>query len=171
MTGLRLAFAILLTLIVQLALVRRIAIFGIQPDLSILLLVLLALRRGPVSGTLLGFTIGLLQDLLVPETLGMNMLAKSIVGWAVGKLSRQLAMDSPALYFALIVTAVLAHDLIYLICLTRLDVARLVVVYFSHSVPAALYTGFIAVVVGFVATVLHQGILPRSGERGVLGRG
>lgn len=171
MTGLRLGFAILLTLIAQLALVRRIAVFGIQPDLSILLVVLLALRRGPIGGTLLGFAIGLLQDLLVPETLGMNALAKSIVGWAVGKLSRQLAMDSPVLYFALMVVAVLAHDLVYLVCLTRLDVGRLLTVYFTHSVPAALYTGVLSVIVGVVATVLHQSILPRSGERGVLGRG
>lgn len=171
MTGLRLSFAVLLTLLVQLALVRRIAVFGIQPDLAVLLLVLIALRRGPLVGTLLGFAIGLLQDLLVPETLGMNALAKSIIGWAVGKLSRQLAMDSTVLSFSLMVAAVLAHDLIYLVCLTRLDVARLVTVYFTHSVPAALYTGLIAVLVGVVATVLQQGVVPRSGERGMLGRG
>ena len=170
MTGLRFALAILLTLIAQLALVRRIAVFGVQPDLTILLLVLLALRRGPVGGTLLGFAIGLLQDLLVPETLGMNALAKSIIGWAVGKLSRQLAMDGPALYFALIVAAVLVHDLVYLVCLTRLDVGRLLMVYFTHSVPAAVYTGIVSVVIAVAATVLHSGILPRRSDRGVLGR-
>lgn len=171
MTGLRLLIAVFLTLVVQLSLVRRVAIFGVQPDLVILLLVLLAGRRGPASGALLGFGIGLLQDLLVPETLGMNALAKSVVGWAMGKLSRQLAMDSVVLYLSLVVIAVLAHDLIYLICLTRLDVGRLVMVYLTNSLPSALYTGVSAAVIGGIAILLQQGILPRGGERGMLGRG
>lgn len=171
MTGLRLLLAILLTLIVQLAVVRKIAILGVQPDLTILLVVLLALRRGPRTGTLLGFAIGLLQDLLVPETLGMNALSKSVVGWAVGKLSRQLALEGPMLYFGLVGVTVLAHDFIYLVCLTRLDVGRLLTIYFTHSVPAALYTALVSTLIGLIATVFSQSLAPGGSERGSLGRG
>ena len=55
MSGLRLAVVILLALLLQLALVDRMSIAGVKPDITVLLLVLLSMRRGPVTGTLLGF--------------------------------------------------------------------------------------------------------------------
>lgn len=164
MNAVRLLFAIALTLLGQLTLAPKIAILGIEPDFLVLMLVILALRTGPAAGAFLGFVIGILQGLVVPETLGMDALAKCIVGWAVGKVSPTLALEGPILYFGLPAVAVLAHDLIYLVCLTRLDVVRVAETFALRSVPIAVYTGVISVVVGVLSDLVLGGLLTRAAE-------
>lgn len=168
MNGARLALLALMTLIAQVALVPRIAIAGIRPDLTVLLVVLAGLRGGPITGTLVGFFLGLFQDLLVPETMGMNALAKSIVGWQAGKLSGQLALEGPPLYLGLVSAAVLVHDFIYLLCLTRLDLGRFFVTFFTHAIPTAIYTGIVAAIMAVLVILLQQGTLlrPAGGRHG-----
>ena len=163
MNGARLALLTVLTLIAQVALVPRIAISGIRPDLTVLLVVLAGMRGGPITGTLVGFFLGLLQDLLVPQTLGMNALAKAVVGWQVGKISRQLAAEGPPLYLGLVAAAVLVHDFIYLLCFTRLDLGRFFVMFFTHAIPTAIYTGIVASLMAILVLVLQQGSLGRPG--------
>ena len=164
MIGMRLIVAIGITLVAQLAFVPRLSILGITPDFVVLLLVLLALRAGPTGGALIGFAIGLVQGLLAPETLGMDALAKAIVGWAVGKVSPTLAMEGPILYFGLVALAVLAHDVVYLACLTRLDVPRFVGFFVTHSIPAAIYTGLVSLVIGMIVSAAMGGVLGRVAE-------
>jgi rod shape-determining protein MreD len=162
MSGARLALLALLTLIAQVAVIPRIAIAGIRPDLTVLLVVLAGLRGGPITGTLAGFFLGLFQDLLVPETLGMNALAKAIVGWQAGKLSGQLALDGPPLYLGLITAAVLVHDFVYLLCFTRFDIGRFFAMFFTHAVPTAIYTGLFAGLMAIFVVILQQGSFGRA---------
>lgn len=168
MNGARLALLALITLIAQVAIVPHIAIAGIRPDLTVLLVVLAGLRGGPVTGTVAGFLLGLLQDLLVPETLGMNALAKSIVGYGAGKISGQLALEGPPLYLGLVTATVLVHDFVYLLCFTRLDLGRFFVTFFTHAIPTAIYTGVVAAIIAVVGLVLQQGTFarPAGGRHG-----
>ncbi len=53
------------------------------PDLSLLILITLALYNDKVTSTLAGFLIGLCFDLIVPYKLGVNMLSLSIIGYFV----------------------------------------------------------------------------------------
>jgi rod shape-determining protein MreD len=152
----------LVTLIAQVSVIPRIAIAGIRPDLTVLLVVLAGLRGGPITGTLAGFFLGLLQDLLVPETLGMNALAKAIIGWQSGKLSGQLAIDGPPLYLGLISAAVLVHDFIYLLCFTHFDLGRFFAMFFTHAIPTAVYTGLFAGLMAVIVLLLQQGSLGRA---------
>lgn len=154
MRSVRLLLAVLITLLVQLVLANRIDIAGIRPDLTVLLLVFLAYRRGPFAGTLMGFVIGLLLDLLNPQTLGMNMLAKSITGYLVGSLSRTLVVSGLPLLIALAATALLAHDLIFLLAYTRVDLPRTFVLFFTDAVPTAAYTALFAFAILAATTVL-----------------
>jgi rod shape-determining protein MreD len=171
LSGLRLFLAVALVLVAQLTLVRHVALWSIQPDLSILVLVLLSLRRGPIAGTLLGFCLGLLQDLLVPHTLGMNALAKSVLGWGVGKASENLAVEGEFIVPGIVGLGVLAHDFIYLLLVTSFHVPRFLGLYVTHAVPTAIYTVVAAVVVGLVATFVQRGVWPSAGLRGGGDRG
>ena len=164
MNVMRLFVAVALTLAGQLVLAPKMAIAGVRPDFLVLLLVILALRTGPAGGALLGFTIGILQGLIVPETLGMDALAKAVVGWAVGKIAPTLAMEGPPLYFGLPAVSLLAHDVVFLVCLTRLDVLRIAEVFVLQSVPIAVYTGVLSVVVGLLSDVVMGGVLNRTTE-------
>uniref|UniRef100_A0A7C1NNM9 Rod shape-determining protein MreD n=1 Tax=candidate division WOR-3 bacterium TaxID=2052148 RepID=A0A7C1NNM9_UNCW3 len=53
------------------------------PDLSLLILITLALYEDKVTSTLAGFLIGFCFDLIVPYKLGVNMFSLSIIGYFV----------------------------------------------------------------------------------------
>ena len=45
-------------------------------------------RRSPIAGTTTGATIGLLQDVLTSQPIGVNGMAKSVIGYAAASLGR-----------------------------------------------------------------------------------
>lgn len=166
MTGVRLVLAVLLTLLAQLTLVPRIGIAGIQPDATVLVLVLVAMRRGPVTGTLVGFFLGLFQDLLFPERLGLNMLAKSITGYVLGRVGGGLVVGGLGFYGILMGLAVLLHDFVFLLASTGVDLPRVFSMFVLRSLPSAAYTAVLgAVIVVIVSAMGGAGLLsPAEGE-------
>lgn len=63
-----------------------VAVGGVTPDLQLILLVFLALRRGSMSGQLAGFAGGLLEDLVSLAPLGFHALVRTLVGFTSGLL-------------------------------------------------------------------------------------
>jgi rod shape-determining protein MreD len=135
-----LAFA---SLALQATLVPHLAIAGIRPDLPLVVAVGLALWRGPLAGTLAGFFVGLAQDLTNPAFLGLNALAKSLLGYAVGSLRAHFDAHSLPAHAALLAVAVLVHDLVYLTVFTRLALSELFLGLGLRSVPTAVYTAVV----------------------------
>jgi len=161
MMGVRLGVAVVLTVALQVAVIDHMDILGIRPDLSVLVLVFLSLRRGPLVGTLIGFSLGAFQDLLVPPTLGMNMLAKSVLGYTVGRLGENLSLDSLPLYGPVLGISVLVHDAIYLLAYTRLDPTQFFRMYIYQSVPTAIYTTIIGLALLVVSSSMSGGAILR----------
>ena len=63
-----------------------VAVRGVTPDLLLILLVFLALRRGSMSGQIAGFAGGLLEDLVSLAPLGFHTLVRTLVGFSSGML-------------------------------------------------------------------------------------
>ena len=51
-------------------------------------------RRSPIAGTFTGASIGLLQDILTNQPVGVNGMAKSVIGYAAASLSSQIDVDN-----------------------------------------------------------------------------
>jgi len=60
-----------------------ISIAGVTPDLPLIMVVLLALRRGPEFGCLSGFVTGLLQDAAGGGLIGVQALTKAVIGFGI----------------------------------------------------------------------------------------
>ena len=75
-------------LLAQVTMLNRIALPDGRPDLIVLVVVSLALVRGPEYGALLGFVSGLAADLVPPadHTMGRLALAYAVVGYGAGLL-------------------------------------------------------------------------------------
>ncbi len=166
MNSLRLTLTALFALLLQLTLVERMAFFGVRPDFTVLVVVLLGLRGGPLTGTLVGFFLGLIQDLLTPATLGMSMLAKTILGNISGRLSSSLVLPALPLYGPLFAVAVLTHDFIYLLAYTRLEPGRFLRIFLTQSFPTALYTALVGVLLLLLTSLLGGGALGLRREVG-----
>jgi rod shape-determining protein MreD len=76
-------------LLLQTTVLSRLPLPGATPDLVLVLVVGLALVRGPLVGSLLGFAAGLLADLGADRELGRTALVLALVGYAAGLAADQ----------------------------------------------------------------------------------
>ena len=51
-------------------------------------------RRSPIAGTITGMAIGLLQDALTNQPIGVNGMAKSFIGYAAASIGFKVDVDS-----------------------------------------------------------------------------
>jgi rod shape-determining protein MreD len=84
------AIAAVLTLLpLQHAVISRLPLPGTAPDILVVLVVAVALARGPAVGAVMGFCTGLAADLAPPadHTLGRLALAYCLAGYVAGLLA------------------------------------------------------------------------------------
>jgi rod shape-determining protein MreD len=64
-------------------------------DLPLIVTVFFAVsRRNPVAGTLTGASIGLLQDALTNQPIGVNGMAKSVIGYIAASIGVQVDVEN-----------------------------------------------------------------------------
>ena len=64
----------------------RIELFGVTPDLVLVLVICFALLEGPTTGAVVGFSSGLLRDLLLTSPKGLTGLSYLTIGYVVGSV-------------------------------------------------------------------------------------
>jgi rod shape-determining protein MreD len=72
--------------LLQVAAVSQITVFGVNADLSPLVVAFAGLLTGSIWGALFGFGVGLLLDLTLVQTLGVSALIYTLVGYGFGRL-------------------------------------------------------------------------------------
>jgi len=93
---LRLAAIALVTVIVQIAAVSQVSVFGVSADLTPLVVMSVGLLAGSIPGAVMGFGMGLLVDSALVETLGVSSLLYILIGYGAGRL-RELRDPAHAL--------------------------------------------------------------------------
>lgn len=83
-------------------------------ELPLLVTIYFALmRRRPASGAVAGCLIGLAQDALSPQPLGMNGISKTLAGYFAASLSMRFDVEHPALRFLLSFFFFLFHQFFF----------------------------------------------------------
>lgn len=80
----RLPIMLLAALLLQTTLLSQLRIFGVMPDLMLLVAVAGGITAGATRGAALGFACGMLIDLFLPTPLGLSALVFTLVGYGVG---------------------------------------------------------------------------------------
>lgn len=130
--------------LVQSTVIPAFGIGGVVPDLPVVLVVLLALRWGSESGCLLGFALGLVEDVLAGGPLGLHAVSKALIGFAAGELPRWVLVSRPVVPVAAAVLATVADGLVRFGCLQL----------FQYPAP--------------LGDLLARVILPQAGYHGLL---
>lgn len=143
-----------LAFILQTTWVDSLRVWSIKPDLLLVALSFIALRRGPVVGAYMGLGVGILQDIYLPADLGVNALAKLIIGAGFGYSHARMVADSIQVQTALMFGAVICHDLIYYVG-AGTDLPFEV----SSILGRAVYTGLINAVF-FAGLTLKRHLFP-----------
>jgi rod shape-determining protein MreD len=87
---------VLITLasILQSTFFNYIAIAGIKPDITLIILVYISFKTGSNNGQIVGFTSGLLQDILTSSTpLGFFACIRTILGFLFGLFEGAFTID------------------------------------------------------------------------------
>lgn len=156
------AIAAVVTLLpLQLSVIDRLPLPGVGPDLLVVLVVAVALARGPVVGMVMGFATGLAADLAPPadHTLGRLALAYCVAGYLAGLLAdeAQRSAFAPMVVVAMIAVFVIGT---YAALGALLGDVRITAGAFGRTLPSSvLYdvvlTPFVVPLVGAVARRLE----------------
>lgn len=104
------ALLILFSFVIQTTAFHFIPWFNVYPDIALALAIHGGLRWRRMGGLQFGGLVGFLQDLLLYGSLGINLLAKGLIGFTVGALRERYINDSVVARIALVVSAT-AFDL------------------------------------------------------------
>lgn len=103
----------LLAVFLQAFLPLRFSFFSIL-DLPLLIVIFFAMaRRSQVAGLVTGAAIGLLQDSLIHQPLGLYGISKTVVGYGASSLGVKLDVESVGTRFLVITAFDLIHEVIY----------------------------------------------------------
>ncbi len=131
---------IALVLLVQSTLTSRFAIFGIQPDMVLILLFLLVYVSGPAESIAYGFLIGFLQDVYTPEYLGANAFSMSLVAFLLDISRDRFTIENYPVRTLVGFLACIIHDIVYLSFYTKFDSGMMADLFIRESLPGAVYT-------------------------------
>jgi rod shape-determining protein MreD len=151
----------LLVVVIQTTLVRFVAIADITPDLPLLLVIVIAIRRGQIAGTVAGFSIGLLLDLLSGSMVGLSALTKTASGFVAGYFyNENKTLQTLGGYALILITLLVSalHNLLYFFVFLQGTDPGLSGVLFRYGIPTTLYTAAAALLPMFVwgrRTALH----------------
>ena len=125
-------------------------IADVAPDIPLIMVVLLALRRGPEFGCAAGFVAGLLQDVAAGGLIGVQALTKALVGFGLGAAGGRLRVTQPLVQIPGLVLLTLAEGVARF---TLLQLFRFPAPFGELMtfviLPQALYNGFIGAALVF----------------------
>ena len=125
-------------------------IADVAPDIPLIIVVMLALRRGPEFGCLAGFAAGLLQDAAGGGLIGVQALTKAVIGFAIGALGGRLRVTQPLVQVPglvlLTVTEALARFALLKVFHFPVPFGELMT---YVVLPQALYNGFLGAALVF----------------------
>ncbi|GJQ21586.1 MAG: hypothetical protein HBSIN02_19410 [Bacteroidia bacterium] len=145
---LRGALTVFVLLVAQTTFLPFFSVGGFLPDLVLIWLVSTAIRKGQVEATVAGFVVGLAEDLLATQLLGLAALSKTITGFFAGYFHNENKTDQTlgSYRFVLIVgLGSLVHNVIFYTIFLQATDGPLLWTVLYYSTATTLYTGIISV--------------------------
>ncbi|NQT35715.1 rod shape-determining protein MreD [bacterium] len=153
----------ILIFLIQIAVAPLLEIKGIKPDLLLIFVIAVTIRRGSYAGLAAGFAMGFAQDLVSIGFLGVMVLAKSTVAFWSGKWleNRDIAL-SPLGWLILIIIAALSQGFLVSLFVLQGSQVSLINNMFYSVIPVSIYTGIIGFIWALAPLGRHQAARPTS---------
>lgn len=84
----------LFTIVLQTTIFSNFEVKGVRPDLILIIVTYLSLLKGAQIGSILGFSFGLIEDILSETVLGSNALTKTLLGFILGSIGKRLYVNN-----------------------------------------------------------------------------
>ena len=136
------ALATLLICVLQLSFSYLISIYGVTPDLLILLVIWVTLFEGKLYGLIFAFSVGILFDFLSMNVVGVNALTKTIVAYLAGFFYQEKEFWNiirSNKFFLICFLATLLHNIVYYFIMVELT-DSIFAIYFKFVIGSTIYT-------------------------------
>lgn len=84
----------LVAVVVQTTIAPYVTVLGAQPDAALIVIITLAMMRGPVWGAVAGFAMGFLLDVALVQTMGISSFLYTLAGYFSGRYAEGVDPDS-----------------------------------------------------------------------------
>lgn len=134
-----------LVLLVHTVLVKFLVVGDISPDLPLIWVVYIAIRRGQIAGTITGFLFGLVLDALGASEgmLGLAAFSKTLAGFIAGYFyNENKTMQTLGGYQFIVILAIASavHNLCYFLIFLQGTTLGMGTVLLRYGLPTTLYT-------------------------------
>jgi len=130
----------------QTTLLNAFSIYGVRPDLVLILAVYCAIILEEDAGVAMAFALGFVQDCLSGDLLGVNTLSKSLIGFTFANLKTKLVLEGLGPISTFLVLASLFDGLVYYLVSLFLFKAHLSFgVFFPSLLGYAIYNAVVGV--------------------------
>ncbi|MBD3169609.1 MAG: rod shape-determining protein MreD [candidate division Zixibacteria bacterium] len=125
-------------------------IFGVTPNLPVVILVFLGLFRGQTPAVIFAFLWGIIADSPSPEILGWNGLILILIGAGIGFFRTHFNWDNIGSQILLAFFAVFVHSTLYFLVTNIGDPGRVLYIMWRYSLASAVYSAAAAFVLSFL---------------------
>ncbi len=106
---------IILNFILQTTVFQSFSIDNVVPNTTIIIIIAFALLKGKKVGSFLGICMGLLQDIIFSEVIGVNALIYFFIGYLIGLVDNKVFKDNSwIVVFFIAVATIFYHFLFYM---------------------------------------------------------
>ncbi len=144
----RSALVALALLILQTTFIPFLSIAGFLPDILLIWVVYIAVRRGQMEATIIGFLVGLLQDAVSMQFFGLGALTKTIAGFVAGYFFNENSTEQTLgsyRFLTIIVVSSFVHNIIYYGIFLQGIQDSVVPTMLEFSIATSLYTVVVSV--------------------------
>lgn len=104
---------IIINFIFQSTVLPYFSIFGVLPNTSLIIIVVISLLKGRKTGSVVGLLTGLLQDIIFSPVIGVNAFIYFFIGYLVGMAENKLSKDNLLIPFIMTIGATIGYHLFY----------------------------------------------------------
>ncbi|HUZ44627.1 MAG TPA: rod shape-determining protein MreD [Acidimicrobiales bacterium] len=156
----RVLLVLFIAVVLQLTLGAGVRMFGVHPDLMLLVAVSGGLVGGDERGAMVGFSAGLMADLFLQAPFGLSAMSFTIIGFAAGMFSGTILRASWPLVLAGAAVASAAGEILYALLGAGLGQSQMV------SDRLSPIVGVVAILNGIgallVVPVMRWAIFPKT---------
>ena len=146
------AFIFFVVIVVQSSFVQLIAIHDIRPDLLIIILIFYSFQCGQTKATVMGFFVGLVQDILTggvlgasERALGLSSFTKSVSGFLSGFSSKKDRPRTAKSFIITLLVVTLVHNVLFYSLYTIGEGMSSFDLAVYRIIPSSLYTILIGI--------------------------
>ncbi|MDD4168820.1 MAG: rod shape-determining protein MreD [Desulfotomaculaceae bacterium] len=127
-------------LILQSTVLGFITVYGIKPDLILLMAVFNGFLLGPRQGAFLGFVGGIMADLFTGSYIGMNAISKMVAGYLAGIFGERFYQDNALVLSGVTFVSSILGLLVDYLLLHFLEIqVTIFYAFFRVIIPTAFY--------------------------------